>query len=122
MDKDVKLSELVKIRDWMYTNCYGFRQAKTRHEICAALEMNDRKFRKIAQELKLTNDIASLSSVGYFFVPLITSDKEEIEAVRHSIMEDYSRAHSQLKEARRRMDNFHIRFAEERQIEMMIEG
>ena len=106
-----------RVSNYMYFNCYGFRKARTRHEICKDLQMEDRHFRKIAQDLKLTNDIASLSSIGYFFIPLVTNDSQEIDAVRHSILEDYSRAHKQLKEARTRMSNFRVRFGKEQQEE-----
>jgi len=105
-----------RVSNYMYFNCYGFRKARTRHEICKDLQMEDRHFRKIAQELKLTNDIASLSSIGYWFIPLVTKDQQEIDHARHSIMEDYSRAHKQLAEANTRIKDFHDRFGKNEQM------
>lgn len=114
-DSDIKI-----VKDYMYHNCYGFRQAKTRQAICADLVMPDRRFRKVAQQLKLTNDVASLSSIGYWFVPLVNTpfDAEEMARVLHSINEDYSRAFCQLKEAKQRGENYNQRFGKEKQFEL----
>ena len=65
---------------------------------------------------QLTNDIASLSSIGYWFIPLVTKDQQEIDHARHSIMEDYSRAHKQLAEANTRIKDFHDRFGKNEQM------
>lgn len=108
--------EVKRVRQYLYSEAYGYKNAQTRKQICYALQMPDRKFRKIAQELKLTNDIASLSSIGYFFIPLYTTDPKEVEAVKHSIAEDYSRAYTQLKEAHTRIKRFNERFGKSKQL------
>lgn len=102
-------SEKDMVRSYMLGRHCGYKFAVPRREIASALGIEDRRFRKIAQELKLTNDIASLSSIGYWFIPLATNDPEEISHLKHSINEDYSRAYKQLKEANTRVNNFKLR-------------
>lgn len=114
---NITKDDILIVKDYMYRNCYGFRQAKIRKDICADLNMPDRRFRRTAQYLKLTNDIASLSSIGYWFVPIVNMpvDNEELSHILHSINEDYSRAYCQLEEARKRANNYYQRFSREEQ-------
>lgn len=92
MDKIVVKNQII---EYMHKHCCGAKNAKPRHMICDDLVLDDRIFRQICVELKEEGHIATTSSDGYFFVPLVTFDKlpqEDIDAIHHSINSMRSRA------------------------------
>jgi hypothetical protein len=89
-----------QILDYMMTDCLGVRKAKPRHEICEALVLEDRLFRRIALELKREGHIATTASDGYFGVPLVCNDPVDIEAIKHSINDMRARAYDLLETAK----------------------
>ena len=90
-----------QILDWMITHCMGHKNAVPRAKICEALTLDDRVLREICEELKSEGHIATNSQSGYWAIPLVCNDPEEIEAVRHSIADKRSRAYKLLDEANR---------------------
>ena len=88
------------ILNYMRLHCSGVRNSKPRREICEALHMEDRAFRRICEELKKEGNIATNATDGYYFVPLVSNDPIEIEALKHSSNDKRSRAYKMLDEAR----------------------
>lgn len=98
--ENFRLTVKNQILEYMNKNAMGFRNAKPRKDICDALVLEDRYFREIAVELKKEGHIATNSIDGYYSIPLVCTDPEEIEALKHSIADKYSRAYRLLDEAR----------------------
>lgn len=84
-DFSVDPEDKQKVLDWMHTHAFGFRNARTRADILPFLqspeEMTDRVFRLCASELIHEGHLCSSASRGYWAVPLVTKDQEEIQAV-----------------------------------------
>ena len=100
-----------QIKNWMMANTLGYRNAKPRHEICAALGIDDRSFRRHAQVLKTEGHIASNSFDGYWAIPLVITPDQvaEISALRHAINDKRSRAYALLDEAKAMANHFHTK-------------
>ncbi|MFA5385695.1 MAG: hypothetical protein WC364_13755 [Eubacteriales bacterium] len=88
----VNLEDKQKVLSWMNKNCLGFRNALTRADILLSIKLPDRYFRRVISELKHEGHIASTCSRGYWAIPLLTNDKEEIEAALDSYREMKSKA------------------------------
>lgn len=86
------------ILKYMETNCFGIDKARKRYDIIHAINriyginIPEREFRRITSEMKKENLICSLSSVGYWFHPLHTNDRRELEAFKASWQEMENRA------------------------------
>ena len=102
----------LEILQWLETNCNGFRNARTRENILPFVlnkhlfptqESKDRYFRKIVSELRHEGHIASSCERGYWFVPLVTDDPAEIEAVKHSIFEVKAKALDMLQDCEKHL-------------------
>ena len=81
-----------KVLNWMVSHCLGFRNARTRANILPFVQLPDRYFRLIVSELKHEGQLASDCQRGYWAIPLVTQDKEEIEAALGSYKEMKSKA------------------------------
>ena len=94
MDKKIEVSrqDKLKVFDWMNKYCFGFRNARTRIDILPFLQIPDRIFRAIASELIHEGSLCSSASRGYWALPLVTKDIEEIEAVLSAQLERKSKA------------------------------
>lgn len=77
----VKEEDKKKVLDWLTKYCLGFRNARTRANILPFLNLEDRYFRAIISELIHAGNVASSSSRGYWFVPLVIIDVAEIDAL-----------------------------------------
>ena len=84
------------VKDYLFKKCNGVNKAKHRKEILSNIkfigeyprvETKDRRFRYIASELIHEGHICSHNKKGYWFIPLWTKNKEEIEWVEASILE-----------------------------------
>ena len=84
-DKEIVLS-------WMRKYCFGFRNARTRANILPFVNLPDRYFRQIISGLKHEGHIASTCDKGYWAIPLVTTDRKEIEAALDSYQEMKSKA------------------------------
>ena len=90
-----------RILAYMDKECCGFRRGKPRKEICEALGIEDREFRRIAEILKREGHIATNVKDGYYYLPLVVkNDPDEILAYKHSISDKRSRAVSLLADAK----------------------
>ncbi len=89
---EVNPQDKEKVLQWMLTYCFGFRNARTRQNILPFVRLPDRYFRQIISELKHEGQIASTCDKGYWAIPLVTKDKEEIEAALDSYQEMRSKA------------------------------
>lgn len=89
-----KVNELdkKKVLDWLQKHCSGFRNARTRANILPFMQMPDRYWREIVSLLKHEGNIASTCFRGYWAIPLVTKDKEEVEAALESYQEMRSKA------------------------------
>ena len=92
--QEIKVSqeEISRVKEWMDKHCMGFRNARTRQEILPFLRMPDRAFRATASELIHEGHLCSSASRGYWAVPLVTKDIEEVEAVLDAQIERKSKA------------------------------
>lgn len=110
------LSKL-RILDWMKNHTYGVRNARPRKDICEALSLEDRAFRELCEDLKLEGHIATNSSDGYYFIPLVLgNDPVEIAALKHSINDKRSRAIKLLNQAKKMGE--HLERKTTRQLEL----
>jgi len=88
----VKPDDKQTVLNWMMKVCPGFRQARTRANILPYLNLEDRYFRQICSELIHEGHIASSCQRGYWFIPIVTKDVEEIDAVLESCQERSTKA------------------------------
>ena len=79
---------------WMEKHANGFRNARTKNDILPHLlgSWDSRYFQRVVSELKHDNHISSTRNRGYWFNPLFSNDREEIQAQLHSAQEMKSRA------------------------------
>ena len=91
-ESKVKHKDKQTVLNWMMKVCLGFRQARTRANILPCLNLEDRYFRQICSELIQEGNIASSCQRGYWFIPLVTKDVEEIDAVLESCQERSAKA------------------------------
>ena len=89
----------------METYCNGYKEAKTKDWILGVVNSNispeklsERVLRHILSELRREGHVASHNSnpKGYWFIPLHTTDPEEVEAVLRSLKEKRAKALSML--------------------------
>jgi len=92
MENKVKPEDKQMVLSWMIKVCSGFRQARTRANILPYLNLEDRYFRHICSELIHEGHIASSCQRGYWFIPLVTKDVEEIDAALESCQERSAKA------------------------------
>jgi hypothetical protein len=81
-----------KVLSWLEKYCNGYKNARTRGGILPYVGLEGRYFRRIISELKHEGHCASTSDRGYWFIPLSTNDKDEIDAALQSVLENKSRA------------------------------
>lgn len=93
-----------RVLEWMEKYCPGHKSARTRKDILPFIGLPDRYFRSIASELIHEGNLCSTASKGYWFRPLKTNDPEEIEAIKHSILERKSKALSMLEDCKAQME------------------
>jgi hypothetical protein len=100
-----------RIKNWMMENCMGYRNSKPRHEICAALGIDDRSFRRHATELKKEGHIASDSEAGYWSIPLVIGPDQiaERDAVKHAISDKFSRGYTLIEEGKAMAKHFYAK-------------
>jgi len=98
-----------QIKKWMMANTLGYRNAKPRHEICAALNIPDRAFRRCATELKKEGHIASDSEAGYWSIPLVIGPDQvaERDAVKHAISDKFSRGYALIEQGKAMAAHFY---------------
>ncbi|RKY32662.1 MAG: hypothetical protein DRP74_02160 [Candidatus Omnitrophota bacterium] len=101
-----------EVLDWFEKYCNGFRNAKTRENILPFIfiyrtfksyEAKDRYFRRIASELIHEGHLCSHNSKGYWFIPLVTNDREEIAALKESILEREAKARSMIRDCSKQL-------------------
>jgi len=104
----------ITVLKWMQDNCYGIDNIKKKDSIHAhlfhdhSIDISERLLRSILSKLRHEGHVGSLSSepAGYWFIPLHTKDRREINAVLRSIAEEESRALKQLTGLKPRKDKY----------------
>lgn len=84
---------------WMQKYCMGFQQARKKADILPFIlfqfnhkETKDRRFREIIHELHKEGHVYSSSDRGYWAVPLVTQDIDEINEMIKALREEKGRA------------------------------
>lgn len=85
---------------WMETYCHGYRKAMTKDKILVKLtssynlDISERTLRRFLSVLRHEGHVTSLNSnpKGWWFIPLRTTDQDEIKAVLRSYEEKRSKA------------------------------
>src|SRR3990167_2298887 len=108
-ESKVKPEDKQIVLSWMMKVCLGFRQARTRANILPYLNLEDRYFRHICSELIHEGHIASSCQRGYWFIPLVTRDVAEIDAVFESCQERSSKALDVLRGLGQQIDSLTAR-------------
>ncbi len=103
------------VLSWLQHHCYGYKNAVTRDKILPNMqflkefekpEHKDRYFRKIFSHFKHQGHTASTNSRGYWFIPVVTTDKREIEAALESVSEMKSKALNMLQDSTKLENKF----------------
>jgi len=114
MDHESKISpqDKLEVLNWFEKNCPTSKQARTRERILPFIlirkpfpsaDAKDRYFRRIASELIHEGHLCSHNSLGYFFRALWTNDREEIEAIKMSLLERKSKALAMIADVDRQL-------------------
>lgn len=72
----------IRVLEWMQKHTNGYRNARTRENILPFIQLKDRYFRQIANELIHEKQLCSSHKRGYWFFPLVTNDPREIGAFK----------------------------------------
>ena len=100
-ESKVNAQDKLGVLSWFEKNCPTSKHARTRRDILPFIlmrkafdndESKDRYFRRIAHELIHEGHLCSHNSKGYWFRPLWTTDRDEIEAIKRSLGERKSKA------------------------------
>ena len=105
----IKQEDKLKVLRWLEIYCFGFRNARTREKILPFIGLEDRRFRAIVSELIHEGHIASSSSRGYWFLPLVTSDVTEIDAILEACQERTAHALDILRGMGKIIDHWTVR-------------
>lgn len=93
------------VLDWMRDHCYGRENAKFRFNSAdpdkgimpfMPKNMGERKWRRIISELVQEAHIYSSASFGYFFMPLVSPTRADIEAAKQALTERKQKALSTI--------------------------
>ena len=109
IESKVSREDKAKVLAWMQKYCYGYKAARIRANILPFVQMEDRCFRLIMSELIHESHCASDCIRGQWFIPLVTKDPEEIEAVLQSYRERKGKALNLLTDLNRQIDNLAAR-------------
>ncbi len=97
----VNSQDKLEVMHWFEKYCPTSKHARTRenilpfiliHKNFESAEAKDRYFRRIVHELIHEGHLCSHNSKGYWFKPLWTTDKEELKAIKMSLLERKSKA------------------------------
>ena len=105
----IKVEDKKMVLRWLEINCFGYKYAKVRADILPFVQLDDRKFRAIASELIHEGNVASSSSRGYWFIPLVTSDVAEVDAILEACQERTSHALDILRGMGKIIDHWTVR-------------
>lgn len=106
------------IKEWFEKNAHGFRNARTRKDIIPfiltyrifpSLEAKDRYFREVASELIKEGHLASSNTRGYWFIPIHTRDKKEVDAVIACHLERRAKALTLIEDCNRIINEYEQR-------------
>lgn len=90
--KDKFLEDKQRVLSWMEKYANGYRNARTRENILPFVQLKDRYFRSIANELIHEKQLCSSHKRGYWFFPLVSNDPREIEAFKQCQIERKAKA------------------------------
>lgn len=111
----VAVEDKLAVLNWFEKHCPTSKDARTRKDILPYIliwmlditeeekEHKDRYFRRIAHELIHEGHLCSSNAKGYWFCPLWTTDKEEIKAIKSSLLERKSKAMAMIADVDRQI-------------------
>ena len=99
----------LKVLEWFQKYAHGYKNARTRDDIIPFIQLPDRYFREIASSLIHDGHIASSCDKGYWFIPLFTKDRREVEAVIKCHIERKSKALDLIKDCDKLIQQFEDR-------------
>lgn len=109
MDK-VKPGDKERVLLWLQKYAHGYRNARTRDKILPYMgSMSDRYWRLCVSELIHAGQIFSSASRGYWFLPEVTTDAEEVAVALESLQERQSKALDMLTGLNRQIDTLEDR-------------
>ena len=94
MTKNFSDFEKSVVLNWVIQYCSGYKNAKNLKDIVPFLvpKIEERKFRKIFNELGAENGCYSSIKRGYWYLPLVSTDSEEITVALEALAERKRRA------------------------------
>ncbi len=116
--QDRQAQDKKSVVEWFQKYAHGFRSARTRKDILpfiftyrtfASNEAKDRYFREIASELIKEGALASSNTRGYWFIPIHTRDRKEVDAVIACHLERRAKALTLIEDCNRIIDEYEQR-------------